>query len=59
MKLVTFNDFDRQTELAVNCDKITVVRPMAREKATSIFFDNTKYVKVSEDYEVVKRKIQE
>lgn len=43
----------------VNCDNITVVRPNAREKATSIFFDNIKYVKVSEDYKEVKRRIQE
>ena len=57
MKLVTIHSEEK--ECLINCDNITVVKPNVCTKGTIIFFDSSKYMTVDEDYEEVKREIQE
>lgn len=57
MKLVTFHSEEK--ECLINCDNITVVRPSVCIKGTTIFFNGAKCMTVDEDYEEVKRRIQE
>lgn len=58
MKLVTFH-FDKK-ECLINCDNITYVEPaVLEEDKTVIYFTDEQVLIVDEDYEEVKRRIQE
>lgn len=60
MKLVTFNDFNGQEEVTVNCDNITYVEPNVLDEGTTvIYFTGKQLLTVKEDYEEVKRRIKE
>ena len=58
MKLVTFNDFNGQEEVTVNCDNITFIEPSEiLDNATEINFTGGNPLVVKEDYEKVKKRL--
>lgn len=61
MKLVTFHYYKSHNEILVNCDSISFVNPSDTfEGATEVGLIGTnKYLILQENYEEVKRRIQE
>ena len=60
MNLVTFNGYCVEKQVLVNCDNITYVEPaILNEGKTVIYFTSKERLTVDEDYEEVKRRIQE
>lgn len=57
MKLVAFTDNDTEKEVLVNCDNIAFVLPSLF--TTAIYLTTYHLLTVIEDYEEVKRRIQE